>query len=65
MIWAWDAVDAPADFAPRFAAAALQRGALLRPIGTTLYFMPPYAIDEAAGATLRDAALGALAEALR
>ena len=65
MIWAWDAVDAPADFAPRFAAAALQRGALLRPIGTTLYFMPPYAIDEDAGAQLRDAALGALGEALR
>jgi adenosylmethionine-8-amino-7-oxononanoate aminotransferase len=60
MIWAWDVVDAPADFAPRFAAAALQRGALLRPIGNTLYFMPPYVIDPQAAIHLRDAALGAL-----
>ncbi len=28
----------------RFYEYALQRGALLRPIGTTLYFMPPYVI---------------------
>jgi adenosylmethionine-8-amino-7-oxononanoate aminotransferase len=24
---------------------ALERGALIRPIGTTLYFMPPYVIE--------------------
>ncbi len=65
MIWAWDVVDAPADFAPRYAAAALQHGALLRPIGATLYFMPPYAIDEDSGAALRDAALAALDAVLR
>jgi adenosylmethionine-8-amino-7-oxononanoate aminotransferase len=48
MIWAFDVVDAPADFAPRFAAAALAQGALLRPIGNTVYFMPPYiaTVDE-------------------
>ena len=28
------------------AALALEQGALLRPIGNTLYFMPPYVIDE-------------------
>ncbi len=60
LIWAWDVADAPADFARRFAAAALARGALLRPIGSTLYFMPPYVIDEAGAEHLRDAALGAL-----
>ena len=59
-IWAWDVADAPADFSRRFAAEALARGALLRPIGSTLYFMPPYVIDTAAAARLRDAALDAL-----
>jgi len=59
-IWAWDVADAPADFSRRFAAEALARGALLRPIGSTLYFMPPYVIDMAAAALLRDAALDAL-----
>ena len=63
-IWAWDVTDAPADFARRFAAEALARGALLRPIGNTLYFMPPYVIDQAAATHLRDAALGALHAAL-
>ena len=60
LIWAWDVVDAPSDFSTRFAAEALQRGALLRPIGATLYCMPPYVIDEDAAVRLRDAALGAL-----
>ena len=60
LIWAWDVADAPPDFARRYAAEALARGALLRPIGNTLYFMPPYVIDEAAAEHLRDAALGAL-----
>ncbi len=60
LIWAWDVADAPTDFPARYAAAAQQRGVLLRPIGATLYFMPPYAIDDDAALQLRDAALGAL-----
>ena len=28
-------------------ALALERGVLLRPIGNTVYFMPPYVIDDA------------------
>ncbi|WP_051849538.1 adenosylmethionine--8-amino-7-oxononanoate transaminase [Thiomonas sp. FB-Cd] len=64
MIWAWDVDGAPADFARHFAAAALKRGALLRPIGNTIYFMPPYVIDDDAATLLRDAALGALATVL-
>lgn len=60
MIFAWDVPDAPPDFARRCAREALARGALLRPIGHTLYAMPPYVIDVAEGQHLADAALGAL-----
>jgi adenosylmethionine-8-amino-7-oxononanoate aminotransferase len=31
---------------PRLAAAFLERGILLRPLGNVLYFMPPYVISE-------------------
>ena len=46
MIWAFDVKAAKPGFAREFFAAALQRGALLRPIGSTVYFMPPYVIEE-------------------
>jgi adenosylmethionine-8-amino-7-oxononanoate aminotransferase len=50
MIWAFDAVvDDPeraATFSRRFFTAALQRGLLLRPIGRTVYLMPPYVLDD-------------------
>ncbi len=64
MIWAWDVERPPADFARRFALAALERGALLRPIGGTLYFLPPYVIDEPAARHLLEATLGALRHTL-
>ncbi|MBI5891963.1 MAG: adenosylmethionine--8-amino-7-oxononanoate transaminase [Nitrosomonadales bacterium] len=42
MIWAFE-VDTPhADFAQRCFSLGLQRELLLRPMGNTLYFMPPY-----------------------
>lgn len=64
MLWAFDVdTDDPA-FSRRFHAAALDRGVLLRPIGSTLYFMPPYVIDEATSHHLVDGALGALDEVL-
>ena len=44
MIWAFDVVSNTANFAQHFFAAGLQRGLLLRPIGNTVYFMPPYVI---------------------
>ncbi len=60
MMWAWDvATDDPA-FSSRFHQAALAEGLLLRPIGSTLYFMPPYVIDEAAMRQLVDGSLRAL-----
>lgn len=54
MIWAFEAVieDAAlaATFARRFFSAALQQELLLRPIGTTVYLMPPYILcDEEIG----------------
>ncbi|MCR4299371.1 MAG: aminotransferase class III-fold pyridoxal phosphate-dependent enzyme, partial [Gallionella sp.] len=46
MVWAFE-VDTPhADFAQRCFALALQQELLLRPIGNTIYFMPPYVITE-------------------
>ncbi|WP_425324951.1 adenosylmethionine--8-amino-7-oxononanoate transaminase [Lampropedia aestuarii] len=44
MVWAWDIDTALPDFAQRYHAAAKQRGLLLRPIGRTLYCMPPYVL---------------------
>ncbi len=50
MIWAFDAViDDPgraATFSRRFFTSALQRGLLLRPIGHTVYLMPPYVLSD-------------------
>ena len=46
MIWAFEVNTAKADFARTFFAACLTRGVLLRPIGNTVYFMPPYIIEE-------------------
>ena len=48
MIWAFDAVtDLPAgEFSRAFFSVALEHGLLLRPIGHTVYLMPPYVLDE-------------------
>ncbi|WP_284619770.1 adenosylmethionine--8-amino-7-oxononanoate transaminase [Aquabacterium humicola] len=46
MVWAWDVADAPADFSRRYHRHALEHGLLLRPIGATMYAMPPYVIDD-------------------
>ena len=63
MIWAFD-VAADAGFAQRYAAAALARGLLLRPIGATVYLMPPYVLDEATTAWLARETLATLDDAL-
>ena len=61
MIWAFDAqVEDPslaATFSRRFFTSALKHELLLRPIGTTVYLMPPY--------VLSDADTGLLAERLQ
>jgi len=49
MIWAFDVRDSVAGerFAERFHAAGRKHELLVRPIGRTVYLMPPYAIDAA------------------
>ena len=44
MIWAFDVQTDDPSFARSFQAAALERELLLRPLGRTVYFMPPYVI---------------------
>jgi len=60
MIWAFDVDTDDPTFSRRYHAAALEGGLLLRPIGSTLYFMPPYMLDEEATAWLATRALSAL-----
>jgi len=46
MIWAFDIETGDPEFSRKFYAAALDKELLLRPIGNTVYFMPPYVIAE-------------------
>ena len=46
MIWAFEVSPSAANFAVRFHRAALQRGIFIRPLGNTVYLMPPYVIEE-------------------
>jgi adenosylmethionine-8-amino-7-oxononanoate aminotransferase len=46
MIWAFEIDTGDVAFARNFYQAALARELLLRPIGNTVYFMPPYVISE-------------------
>lgn len=64
MIWAFDVKTEDPAFSRRFFAEALKRELLLRPIGTTVYFMPPYVIDDAQLALLCERALEALDAAI-
>jgi adenosylmethionine-8-amino-7-oxononanoate aminotransferase len=45
MIWAFDAAAAKPGFATRFHRAALAQGVFIRPVGATVYVMPPYVVD--------------------
>jgi len=47
MIWAFEVETADVSFARHFFAQALERELLLRPLGSTVYFMPPYIITDA------------------
>jgi adenosylmethionine-8-amino-7-oxononanoate aminotransferase len=64
MIWAWDIDGAPLNFARAYFREAMARGLLLRPIGNTLYAMPPYVLDDEAIEHLGRTALAALNAAL-
>lgn len=65
MIAAFDVEGAPSDFAKRFFTAGLDHGVLLRPIGNTVYLMPPYVIDASQLDHLLAGAQAALDSALR
>ena len=60
MVFAWDVLTSLPDFARRCARHALAQGVLLRPIGHTLYAMPPYVISPEEGEHLACGALAAL-----
>lgn len=60
MIWAFEVDTADAGFAPKFHAAALEKELLLRPLGKTVYFMPPYVINDEECALLVERTLALL-----
>jgi adenosylmethionine-8-amino-7-oxononanoate aminotransferase len=64
MIAAFDVDTEDVLFQRRFYQAALDKGLLLRPIGNTVYFMPPYVIDEAQMDLLVEQSHGILREML-
>jgi adenosylmethionine-8-amino-7-oxononanoate aminotransferase len=47
MIWAFEVKTSAPDFATKAWALALEHGVVLRPIGNTVYFMPPYVTGDA------------------
>jgi adenosylmethionine-8-amino-7-oxononanoate aminotransferase len=61
MIWAWDVEPGKAPhFARRYTQHAMANGVLLRPIGQTIYAMPPYVMDAESSQHLARGALAAL-----
>ncbi len=57
MIWAFDVRDAQPGFAAEASRRALARGVLLRPIGASVYLMPPYVVGEAEMRLMAEACL--------
>jgi adenosylmethionine-8-amino-7-oxononanoate aminotransferase len=62
MIWAFDVAGTHSGFARRFGQSALELGVLLRPIGNTVYCMPPYVVGEEEMRRVVTAMLHGLAE---
>ncbi|TSA50865.1 MAG: adenosylmethionine--8-amino-7-oxononanoate transaminase [Nitrosomonadales bacterium] len=60
MIWAFEVETSDPQFARNFYQAALARELLLRPIGNTVYFMPPYVLNDEHMALLARATLEVL-----
>jgi adenosylmethionine-8-amino-7-oxononanoate aminotransferase len=65
MIAAFDVIGDDPLFSRRFYVEALAQGILLRPIGNTIYFMPPYIISPGEIEFLVERATAALGAALR
>ena len=64
MIAAFDVETDDPHFSRRFYRAVLEREALIRPIGNTVYLMPPYIVSEEEISYLARAITGALEKAL-
>ena len=60
MVWAFEVVSDNVNVGREIYEAALARGLLLRPIGNTVYFMPPYTISEDEQAILAQGTLDIL-----
>ncbi|MCB1955608.1 MAG: adenosylmethionine--8-amino-7-oxononanoate transaminase [Rhodocyclaceae bacterium] len=60
MILAFDVLDAPDDFAQQMFARGLDEQILVRPIGNTVYLMPPYIFDRAQAEAMAQATCRAL-----
>jgi adenosylmethionine-8-amino-7-oxononanoate aminotransferase len=60
MIWAFEVRQALPGFGQDFQRRALASGVLLRPLGNTVYWMPPYVIDEGEIDFLVEALVGLL-----
>jgi adenosylmethionine-8-amino-7-oxononanoate aminotransferase len=56
MIWAFEVESRDPSFASKAFALALERGVLLRPMGNTVYFMPPYVVGDEEFTLMVDAA---------
>jgi len=65
MIVAFDVDTEVPDFSTRFFRAGIEREVLLRPLGNTVYFMPPYIVDNDDIAHLVGGARAALDTALK
>lgn len=70
MIWAFDAklpetAGAASAFAKRFYSEARARGVLLRPLGATVYLMPPYVLDESTSDWLAQQTISAFDATMR
>ncbi|MBL8429985.1 MAG: adenosylmethionine--8-amino-7-oxononanoate transaminase [Dechloromonas sp.] len=64
MIAAFDVETDDPHFSRKFYRAALEREALIRPIGNTVYLMPPYIVSDEEIGHLGNAISGALSDAL-
>ena len=60
MIWAFDVTSSAPDFAARFHQMALAQGVFVRPVGNTVYVIPPYVTDVADMALLTQSLLRCL-----
>lgn len=63
-ILAFDIAEAGARFSERFHLAARKQELLIRPIGNTVYVMPPYVLDEASAEFLAGAVASTLDEVI-